>query len=117
MWITPLRDGMNLVAKEFVATQGLGAGNGVLGLSEFAGAAAELKGALLTNPHDAEEMVSTLRLALRMGEAERDDRQRSLFDIVRHYDLARWGRDFLAAARGEADDAGVADRVVAQVAA
>jgi glucosylglycerol-phosphate synthase len=117
MWITPLRDGMNLVAKEFVATQGLRAGNGVLVLSEFAGAAAELKGALLTNPHDAEEMVSTLRLALRMGEAERDDRQRSLFDIVRHHDLARWGRDFLAAARGEADDAGVADRVVAQVAA
>ncbi len=52
MWITPLRDGLNLVAKEFVATQGLLAGSGVLVLSEFAGAAAELKGAVLTNPHD-----------------------------------------------------------------
>ncbi|OGT56859.1 MAG: glucosylglycerol-phosphate synthase [Gammaproteobacteria bacterium RIFCSPHIGHO2_12_FULL_63_22] len=100
MWITPLRDGMNLVAKEFVATQGLTNGKGVLVLSEFAGAAAELKGALLTNPHDSEEMVSTLRLALTMGEAERDDRQRTLFDIVRHYDLSRWGHDFLHAARG-----------------
>jgi trehalose-6-phosphate synthase len=101
MWITPLRDGMNLVAKEFVATQGLGAGKGVLVLSEFAGAAAELKGALLTNPHDSEEMVSTLRLALTMGQAEREDRQRTLFDIVRHYDLSRWGREFLRAARGD----------------
>jgi glucosylglycerol-phosphate synthase len=101
MWITPLRDGMNLVAKEFVATEGLGAGKGVLVLSEFAGAAAELKGALLTNPHDGEEMVSTLRLALTMGQAEREDRQRTLFDIVRHYDLSRWGREFLRAARGD----------------
>jgi glucosylglycerol-phosphate synthase len=101
MWITPLRDGMNLVAKEFVATQGLGAGKGVLVLSEFAGAAAELKGALLTNPHDSEEMVSTLRLALTMGQAEREDRQRTLFDIVRHYDLSRWGCEFLRGARGD----------------
>jgi trehalose-6-phosphate synthase len=101
MWITPLRDGMNLVAKEFVATQGLGAGRGVLVLSEFAGAAAELKGALLTNPHDSEEMVSTLRLALTMGQAEREDRQRTLFDIVRHYDLSRWGCEFLRGARGD----------------
>jgi glucosylglycerol-phosphate synthase len=100
MWITPLRDGMNLVAKEFVATQGSSAGKGVLVLSEFAGAAAELKGALLTNPHDSEEMVATLRLALTMGDAEREDRQRTLFDIVRHYDVSRWGHAFLHAARG-----------------
>ncbi|MDO6749706.1 trehalose-6-phosphate synthase, partial [Gilvimarinus sp. 1_MG-2023] len=51
MWITPLRDGLNLVAKEYVATQGMVDGAGVLVLSEFAGAAAELRGALLTNPH------------------------------------------------------------------
>ena len=102
MWITPLRDGLNLVAKEFVAVQGKVGGKGVLVLSEFAGAAAELKGALLTNPHDAEEMVSTLRLALTMGEAEREDRQRSLFEIVSHYDLSRWGKDFLDAVRGKA---------------
>lgn len=101
MWITPLRDGLNLVAKEFVAVQGRAKGNGVLVLSEFAGAAAELKGALLTNPHDSEEMVSTLRLALTMAESEREDRQRSLFEIVSHYDLSRWGQDFLDAVRGE----------------
>ena len=100
MWITPLRDGMNLVAKEFIATQGHTGGKGVLVLSEFAGAAAELKGALLTNPHDSEEMIATLRLALTMGECEREDRQRTLFEIVNHYDLSRWGQDFLAAARG-----------------
>ncbi|MEP6906510.1 MAG: glucosylglycerol-phosphate synthase [Pseudoxanthomonas sp.] len=100
MWITPLRDGLNLVAKEFIATQGHTGGKGVLVLSEFAGAAAELKGALLTNPHDSEEMVATLRLALTMGEAEREDRQRTLFEIVNHYDLSCWGREFLAAARG-----------------
>jgi len=99
MWITPLRDGMNLVAKEFVATQGLTTGKGVLVLSEFAGAAAELKGALLVNPHDGEEMVASLRLALTMGEAECEDRQRTLFEIVRNYDLSRWGQDFLRAAR------------------
>jgi trehalose-6-phosphate synthase len=56
---------------------------------------------LLTIPHDGEEMVSTLRLALTMGQAEREDRQRTLFDIVRHYDLSRWGREFLRAARGD----------------
>lgn len=95
MWITPLRDGLNLVAKEFVAVQGLRRGDGVLVLSEFAGAAAELKGALLTNPHDPADLSRVLRHALMMPLVERKDRKRRLFDIVRHYDLARWGRDFL----------------------
>ncbi|MET3131091.1 glucosylglycerol-phosphate synthase [Oxalobacteraceae bacterium GrIS 1.11] len=97
MWITPLRDGLNLVAKEFVAAQGCYGGNGVLVLSEFAGAAAELKGALLTNPHDPIDLVNALVQALRMTVEEREGRQRNLFEIVSHYDLARWGRDFLAA--------------------
>jgi len=101
MWITPLRDGLNLVAKEFVAVQGLDGGDGVLVLSEFAGAAAELKGAVLTNPHDPADLARTLRQALAMTPGEREDRQRRLFDIVRHHDLSRWGREFLAAARGE----------------
>ncbi len=99
MWITPLRDGLNLVAKEFIATHGVHGSSGVLVLSEFAGAAAELKGALLTNPHDPADLVATLRLALTMTEGERDSRQRSLFEIVSQYDLARWGRDFLQAVR------------------
>jgi glucosylglycerol-phosphate synthase len=97
MWITPLRDGLNLVAKEFIAAQGVSGGSGVLVLSEFAGAAAELKGALLTNPHDTTDMVNTLLQGLTMTQEEREGRQRNLFDIVSHYDLARWGRDFLDA--------------------
>ncbi len=105
MWITPLRDGMNLVAKEFVAAQGLTEGEGVLVLSEFAGAAAELKGALLTNPHDPVSMSRSLSQALTMSREERADRQRSLFEIVSHYDIARWGQDFLAGVAGEAPSA------------
>lgn len=99
MWITPLRDGLNLVAKEFVAAQGAVGGSGVLVLSEFAGAAVELKGALLTNPHDPADMVAKLLQALVMTDAERDDRQRHLLEIVVHHDLSRWGREFLAAVR------------------
>jgi len=107
MWITPLRDGLNLVAKEFVAAHGVRGSSGVLVLSEFAGAAAELKGALLTNPHDPVDFIATLVQALTMTASEREGRQRSLFEIVFHYDLARWGQDFLAAvaASGEAADA------------
>lgn len=101
MWITPLRDGLNLVAKEFVAAHGAHGGSGVLVLSEFAGAAVELKGALLTNPHDPADMVAKLLQALVMTDAERNDRQRRLLETVVHHDLSRWGREFLAAARDE----------------
>jgi trehalose-6-phosphate synthase len=101
MWITPLRDGLNLVAKEFIATQGLTGADGVLVLSEFAGAAAELKGALLTNPHDPVSMVRSLAQALSMSADERAGRQRALFEIVSHYDIAYWGQHFLAAVAGE----------------
>ncbi|WP_233671430.1 glucosylglycerol-phosphate synthase [Luteimonas cellulosilyticus] len=97
MWITPLRDGLNLVAKEFVAAHGIEGSAGTLVLSEFAGAAAELKGAVLTNPHDQADLVAGLRQALKMPEHEAVGRQRQLFDIVSHYDVERWGRDFLDA--------------------
>lgn len=96
MWITPLRDGLNLVAKEFVATQGLLEGQGVLALSEFAGAAAELKGALLTNPHDTADLAQTCYLALNMPKTEARARMRELFDIVNYNDIRRWGDEFLA---------------------
>jgi glucosylglycerol-phosphate synthase len=109
MWVTPLRDGMNLVAKEFVATHGLCGGAGVLLLSEFAGAAAELQGALLTNPHDARGMVDSLRQALVMPEGERGDRLRTMFEIVARFDLARWGTDFLAAVQGVDEAQGLID--------
>ena len=101
MWITPLRDGLNLVAKEFVATQGLAGKNAVLVLSEFAGAAAELKGALLTNPHDKADLAKKLRQALHMSSRERAQRQEQLFHIVKTYDLSKWGQGFLEAVREE----------------
>ncbi len=103
MWITPLRDGLNLVAKEFVATQGLEGGRGVLVLSEFAGAAAELKGALLTNPHDPADLTAALAQALAMHPDEADGRLRQLFGIVEEHDVDRWGRDFLAAVAASTD--------------
>lgn len=97
MWITPLRDGLNLVAKEFVATQGMMDGKGVLVLSEFAGAAAELRGALLTNPHDPHDLVNTCFQALCMDEMEAQGRLREAFDVVKYYDIEAWGQEFLQA--------------------
>lgn len=98
MWITPLRDGLNLVAKEYVATQGMIDGAGVLVLSEFAGAAAELRGAMLTNPHDPGDMVATCHWALEMDQAEARARIKEAYSIVEYYDVDRWGEEFLAAA-------------------
>jgi glucosylglycerol-phosphate synthase len=97
MWITPLRDGLNLVCKEYVATQGQIDGHGVLVLSEFAGAAAELHGALLTNPHDPADLRERLCQALDMDQEERDSRLRGLNEIVCHNDIVRWGQEFLEA--------------------
>jgi trehalose-6-phosphate synthase len=100
MWITPLRDGLNLVAKEFIATQGLEGSNGVLVLSEFAGAAAELKGAVLTNPHDQADLTAGLEQALAMPDEEASGRMRQLYGIVEYHDIDRWGQEFLAAVAG-----------------
>jgi glucosylglycerol-phosphate synthase len=97
MWITPLRDGLNLVAKEYSAVQGFTDGSGVLVLSEFAGAAAELKGALLTNPHDPADLLSVIGQALDMNATESQHRIRALYEIVCHNDIRRWSQDFLAA--------------------
>jgi len=101
MWITPLRDGLNLVAKEFAATQGMTQGCGVLVLSEFAGAAAELKGAILTNPHDLHDLARTCYLGLNLPRAEAAARLRQLNDIVSYNDIRRWGEEFIAAIKGE----------------
>ncbi|MGQ0530198.1 MAG: glucosylglycerol-phosphate synthase [Panacagrimonas sp.] len=97
MWITPLRDGLNLVSKEFVAVQGLTGGKGVLVLSEFAGAAAELKGAMLTNPHDPADLLSVIGHAIDMEPSEAEQRLQTLYEIVCYNDIARWSGDFLAA--------------------
>lgn len=103
-WITPLRDGLNLVCKEYVATQGAITGEGVLVLSEFAGAAAELHGAVLTNPHDPKDLRERLQQALVMDTEERSARLRGLYEIVAHNDIGRWGRDFLDAVRARAPE-------------
>lgn len=100
MWVTPLRDGLNLVAKEFVATQGLVGGRGVLVLSEFAGAAAELKDAVLCNPHDPADLANTCYLGISMGHAEARSRLRTMFEIVCYYDIRYWGRHFIAEITG-----------------
>ena len=106
MWITPLRDGLNLVAKEYVAVQGIvdHPHAGVLVLSEFAGAAAELKGALLTNPHDIDDLAAVCEHALKMGPKEAQSRLQSLYDIVKHYDVDDWGQGFLDAVQVAGDD-------------
>ena len=79
---------------------------GVLVLSEFAGAAAELKGAVLTNPHDPADLVAGLSQALAMPADEADGRQRQLMDIVTRYDVERWGHDFLDAVDAAGSGAG-----------
>jgi trehalose 6-phosphate synthase len=94
--VTPMRDGMNLVAKEYVAAQDM-ADPGVLVLSKFAGAAVELNAALLVNPYDAEAVAAAIRQALDMPLEERRNRQNALFDAVSRNDIMTWGDRFLAA--------------------
>jgi trehalose 6-phosphate synthase/phosphatase len=98
--ITPLRDGMNLVAKEYVACRS--DGDGVLVLSEFAGAAAEMTDAVLVNPYDLDSVAAAIREALEMPEAERRARMKALRDRVRAHDVTRWADDFVAALYAEA---------------
>lgn len=94
-WITPLRDGLNLVAKEYIATQGIRSGNGVLILSEFAGASVELPYAILTNPYDKKSMKESLLKALVMDEEEATLRVSRSYEQVQYYDIHYWGRDFV----------------------
>ncbi|HEX5314869.1 MAG TPA: trehalose-6-phosphate synthase, partial [Gammaproteobacteria bacterium] len=94
--VTPLRDGMNLVAKEFIAAQDPEE-PGVLVLSEMAGAAAQLPAALLVNPYDVEGVGETIAEALAMPLAERRERWQSLFASVRRDDIRAWSERFLEA--------------------
>lgn len=99
--VTPLRDGMNLVAKEFVAAQGED-DPGVLVLSQFAGAAEELQdGALICNPYDVEGLAQTLQRALLMPLKERQERWRKMMRTLRKYDIHRWGKDFISTLHGK----------------
>ena len=93
--LTPLRDGMNLVAKEFVASHL--ADDAVLILSEFAGAAEELSEALLVNPYDIDALARRLRQAIEMDPAERAVRLRSMRSKINTNDLQHWSKKFLRA--------------------
>jgi trehalose 6-phosphate synthase len=95
-WVTPLMDGMNLVAKEFVVSQNP-LDPGVLILSKFAGAAAQLTDAVLVNPYDINDMTQGLRTALEMPADERLARHEKLAKVVRESDSAAWSSSYYSA--------------------
>jgi trehalose 6-phosphate synthase len=97
--VTPLRDGMNLVAKEYVASQDM-EDPGVLILSRFAGAAVECKPALLVNPYDPDAVSASIRRALSMPLEERRARQAALLQALKANDIQDWPDKFLAALTG-----------------
>lgn len=92
--VTPLRDGMNLVAKEYIAAQD-DDDPGVLVLSRFAGAAEDLVEALIVNPYDTEEVANAIQRGLEMSKDERQERQKALMARVRQRDVANWRKAFL----------------------
>ncbi|MGH3494396.1 MAG: alpha,alpha-trehalose-phosphate synthase (UDP-forming) [Sciscionella sp.] len=111
MVVTPVRDGMNLVCKEYVACRhDLG---GALVLSEFAGAAAELTSAFLVNPHDLDGLKNTLHAALTLEPAEGRRRMRALRRQVLTHDVDRWARSFLDALGAERHSAAPRQQPVA----
>ena len=95
MLVTPLRDGMNLVAKEYVACRF--DERGTLILSEFTGAADELGSALLVNPHDIEGVKEAIVRAVRISPREAQRRMRSMRKRIREHDVHRWASSFLDA--------------------
>jgi trehalose 6-phosphate synthase len=94
--VTPVRDGMNLVAKEYVAAQNP-ENPGVLVLSQFAGAAQQLDAAVLVNPHDPDALADALDTALTMRLAERQARWQAMWSAIQGRSPLAWGRTFLAA--------------------
>ena len=92
--VTPIRDGMNLIAKEFVATKG--DSGGVLVLSEMTGAARELGEAVIVNANNKEEIVEAIKQALEMPEEEQTERNRLMQKRLSRYTVARWADDFMA---------------------
>jgi trehalose 6-phosphate synthase len=94
--VTPMRDGMNLVAKEYVAAQDP-ADPGVLILSRFAGAAEQLTDALIVNPYNIDEMADAIQSALQMERGERIRRHTAMLATIRERDTFAWSRAFLNA--------------------
>jgi trehalose 6-phosphate synthase len=92
--VTPLRDGMNLVAKEYVAAQDP-SDPGVLILSPFAGAADELTSAVIANPYDPDAVAEALQMAMQMPFEERSERWRAMMEVLRRNDVTAWRKSFL----------------------
>lgn len=90
--VTPVRDGMNLVAKEYVASKR--DGDGVLILGEMAGASMELCEGLIVNPNNSEQVAAALAEALEMPLHDRQERMWTMQERIRRYDVTRWARDF-----------------------
>lgn len=101
--LTPLRDGLNLVAEEYVVVQD-SADPGVLVLSRFAGATEVLDGALAVNPYDVHGTAARIAQALAMPLAERQERHAALMTAIRANDITAWRRRFLAALDGDGND-------------
>ena len=97
--VTPVRDGMNLVAKEFVAAQDP-VDPGMLVLSSLAGAAAELVDAVIVNPHDRDDVADGIASALTMPQAERRERHAAMIDVLKKNDITAWRRRFVGALAG-----------------
>lgn len=110
-YVTPLRDGMNLVAKEYVASQDP-ADPGVLVLSQFAGAAEQLPGALVVNPFDLSQMAEALERALSMPLAERQARHADMMAPMRENNLSVWRDTFLGDLRNIATASSVTANAV-----
>jgi trehalose 6-phosphate synthase len=91
--VTSLHDGMNLVAKEFVAVRD--DGGGALILSRFAGASRELRGALIVNPYDVEQLAEAIRAGLEMSPSEVSARMERMRDVVKEHNIYRWAGTLL----------------------
>ncbi len=96
--VTPLRDGLNLVAKEYVAARVRG--DGIIILSEFAGVSDQLPEAILTNPYSSEEVADALQQALTMRPAEQRERMAAMQARIRKEDIYWWLKEFLDLANG-----------------
>ncbi|MGB8901110.1 MAG: trehalose-6-phosphate synthase, partial [Methylocella sp.] len=109
--VTPLRDGMNLVAKEYVAAQAPD-NPGVLVLSQFAGAAQELKRALIVNPYDIEATASAIARAVAMPLEERKDRWSAMMTVLRANSIHDWTAHFLQALSNEHEGMEIDDPLI-----
>ncbi len=109
-FVSSLHDGMNLVAKEFVAARD--DERGVLVLSRFTGAARELPEALIVNPYDADQCATALHLALTMPHAEQRDRMRTMRSLIREFNVYRWAGRMLTDAAGLRKRERMLDRTV-----